>query len=65
MWSPWCGEHQLYVLGVDERPQFPSEVHKTLIFIDSTPKAPSVFVTLEAPKVNELMQIAGIACKVA
>lgn len=62
---PRCGQHELHVPGVDEGSQLFREAHEPCVFEQPRPERAAVVVAVEAPQMNELMQVAGVAAEAA
>ena len=65
MRTPGCGHHQLHVLRIDQGTQLFGEGHEFFIGKQLRPEGTAVFVAVEFPQMDQLVQVAGIAGEIA
>jgi hypothetical protein len=66
MRSPWRGLEQLYFLGHHERPEFRGKaLNEVLVCKDRHPMSTAIGVVLELPKMDKLIDCAGVSLEIA
>lgn len=63
--APWGGQQELDGLCLDQWTELNRERHEVLVREEPLPEVSSIFVTGEAPEMDELMKLASVRSEVA